>query len=242
VTIPTPPWERAARRLPARTPLSRDAIVTAAMAVLARDGAAGVTMRRVADELGTGPASLYAHVTDKEELENLVFDRIAGETPVPTPDPARWREQLKELLTAQMETLSRYRGAAGFAFGRIPYGRNALAHSEAVLELLRLGGVDDRVAAFATDLLHQYVIANAYENSEQPPGGDGLSKAMEHYAQVNAYFKTLPVARFPNIVRLADTLFDVGEDRFTFGLDILLTGLTSYPAASSRSGPSSSVS
>jgi AcrR family transcriptional regulator len=203
-------------------------VVDAALAILARDGVAAVTMRRVAEELGTGPASLYAHVNDKAELENLVFDRIAGETAIPVPDAGRWREQLKELLQAQMATLSRYPGAAAFAFGRIPYGPNALAHSEAVLELLRLAGVGDRVAAFAADLLHQYVVANAYEDSQHPGTGGGLEKAHEHYAQLNRYFKSLPPQTFPNIVRLADTLFDVGQDRFDFGLDILLTGLTTY--------------
>jgi AcrR family transcriptional regulator len=226
--LPPPPWERAARRRPTRLPLTREAIVDAALAVLTRDGASAVTMRRVAEELSTGPASLYAHVNDKEELENLVFDRIAGEVPLPTPDAARWREQVKELLQNSMETFSRYPGVATFAFARIPYGPNALASSEALLELLRLGGVDDRVAAFATDLLHQYVLANAYEHSVMPAGGDGFEKAMEHYKQVNAYFKSLPAERFPNVVRLADALFDVGQDRFEFGLDILLTGLTLY--------------
>src|SRR5262249_51944915 len=195
---------------------TRDAVIDAALAILARDGAAAVTMRRVADELGTGPASLYAHVNDKAELENLVFDRIAGETPVPVPDASRWREQLKELLQAQMATLGRYPGAAMFVFGRVPYGPNALAHSEAVLELLRLGGVGDRVASFAADLLHQYVVANAYEHGQHVAD---FEKVMAHYRELNQYFKGLPPERFPNIVRLADTLFDVGQDRFDFGLD-----------------------
>jgi AcrR family transcriptional regulator len=228
VSLPTPPWERAARRRPARPALTRDAVVDAALAILARDGAAAVTMRRVAEELGTGPASLYAHVDDKAELENLVFDRIAGETPIPVPDASRWRDQLKELLQAQMTTLGRYPGAATFAFGRVPYGPNALAHSETVLELLRLGGVGDRVAAFAADLLHQYVVANAHEEGQHPAGKAGFEQMMQYYRQLNEYFKSLPPERFPNMVRLADTLFDVGQDRFDFGLDILLTGLTAY--------------
>jgi AcrR family transcriptional regulator len=223
--MPTPPWERVSRRRPARAPLSRDAIVDAALVVLARDSAAAVTMRRVADELGTGPASLYAHVNDKEELENAVFDRIAGEVPLPVPDAARWREQVKELLTNSMQTYTRYPGVAAFAFARIPYGPHALAHSEALLELLRLGGVEDRVAAFAADLLHQYVMANAYEEGSRYADHDD---AMREYQQLHDYFKSLPASRFPNVVRLADALFDVGQDRFDFGLDILLTGLTAY--------------
>jgi AcrR family transcriptional regulator len=226
MVMPTPPWERASRRRTARAPLSRDAIVDAALVVLARDGASAVTMRRVAEQLGTGPASLYAHVNAKEELENAVFDRVAGEVALPVPDARRWREQVKEMLTNAMQTYSRYPGVATFAFARVPYGPNALAHTETLLELLRLGGVEDRVAAFAADLLHQYVMANAYEEGMRPVGDHDA--AMAEYRQLHDYFKSLPASRFPNTLRLADALFDVGQDRFDFGLDILLAGLTGY--------------
>jgi AcrR family transcriptional regulator len=40
-------------------------------------------MRRVADELGTGAASLYWHVADKDELLDLIFDRVIGEHDLP---------------------------------------------------------------------------------------------------------------------------------------------------------------
>ena len=113
--IPRPPWERPLSKRAARTPLSRDAIVDAALGIVDREGAGALSMRRVAVELGTGPASLYAHVNDKEELENLIIDRIAGEVPLPVPDPARWREQVKQLLTDHSVAFGRYPGAAAFA-------------------------------------------------------------------------------------------------------------------------------
>ena len=59
--IPPPPWQRAPER-PARRrrdPISRDAIVIAAIQLLDREGLAALSMRKLADELGTGAASLY---------------------------------------------------------------------------------------------------------------------------------------------------------------------------------------
>ena len=62
MAMPEPPWKPAPRRRPARAPLTIEAIVDAAFRVLDREGANGLSMRRVAEELGTGPASLYWHV------------------------------------------------------------------------------------------------------------------------------------------------------------------------------------
>src|SRR4051812_49645631 len=100
-SVPDPPWWRK-RGEPAREkrPLTRDAIVEAALALLERDGLQGLSMRRLAQELGTGAASLYWHVGDKEELLSLMLDRIVGEAEVIEPDPENWQEQVKEMLRA----------------------------------------------------------------------------------------------------------------------------------------------
>ena len=89
--IPAPPWQRLpdrkARRR--REPISRDAIVAAAIRLLDREGLAALSMRRLADELGAGAASLYWHVGSKDGLLDLVIDELVGEGQVPAPDPAR---------------------------------------------------------------------------------------------------------------------------------------------------------
>jgi AcrR family transcriptional regulator len=68
-----------------RDPLSREAIVDAAIRILDIDGLDGFTMRRVAEALGTAPASLYWHVGSKDGLLDLVFDEVIGEQHIPTP-------------------------------------------------------------------------------------------------------------------------------------------------------------
>ena len=61
-------------------------------------------MRRLAQELGAGAASLYWHVGDKEELLSLLLDRIVGEAQVPEPDPENWQRTVKELARAPAST------------------------------------------------------------------------------------------------------------------------------------------
>src|SRR5581483_2652572 len=73
--VPEPPWRAAARPAAVRTPLTRDAIVEAALRVLDRDGVDRLSMRRVAAELGTAAGALYWHVANKEELLVLLVDR-----------------------------------------------------------------------------------------------------------------------------------------------------------------------
>src|SRR3954452_23223697 len=93
------PWQPIRPAKPARTPkepLTRDRIVDAAMRVMSEHGYDAISMRKVAQELGTGPASLYAHVASKRELDQLLVERAAEQMNLPgEADPERWQEQLK---------------------------------------------------------------------------------------------------------------------------------------------------
>src|SRR6516162_1585925 len=146
--IPPPPWQR----LPARSgrrrrePISREAIVTAAIGLLDREGLAALSMRRLAEELGTGAASLYWHVGSKDGLLDLVFDELIGEEQIPDPDPPRWQEQLKDIARAQRRVSLRHPYLVRISIGRIPMGPNALRFSERVLAILRAGGLPPRLA------------------------------------------------------------------------------------------------
>ncbi len=73
-------------------------MIDAALAVLARVGPDGLTMRRVATELGTAAASLYGYVANKEELIELVVDRVFAEMPAPEVDDEDWQAATKRYV------------------------------------------------------------------------------------------------------------------------------------------------
>jgi AcrR family transcriptional regulator len=228
--IPEPPWRTTPRGRPARAPLTREAIVDAALRVLERQGADGLSMRRVAEELGTGPASLYWHVASKEELINLLVDRVASEIDLPAPDPARWQQQLKDWMRQCWHVFQRYPGVAELTLGRIPVGPNLIRWTEWMLALLRGAGVPDRIAAFAGDLGGLYLGASAYERSlaVSSPGQQDLSPD-QMVRMIRAYFESMPADRFPNVHETLDELFSGGPDeRFELGLDVIIRGLASY--------------
>ncbi|MBC3841712.1 TetR/AcrR family transcriptional regulator [Streptacidiphilus sp. 4-A2] len=92
-------------RQPRRRALGREAIVEVALGVVDAEGMDALSMRRVAQELNTGAASLYAHVSGKEELVELVLDRVYADLVHPVPDSGDWRAQLKDFLKQARDNL-----------------------------------------------------------------------------------------------------------------------------------------
>jgi AcrR family transcriptional regulator len=230
--LPEPPWRRPVRAAGRRTPLSREAIVAAALDVLDREGVEGLSMRRVGEELGTGAASLYWHVGNKDELLELVLDRVIGELDLPSPDPARWEEQLKELFRQARQVLKRHGDVARISLGRIPVGPNTLQVMEWQFALLRGAGLPDRVVSHAGDILALYLGAYAFEESLGMASPMGAHVPPEEVAgMIGGYFASLPPDRFPHLVALAhsgDLMSGDLDERFEFGLDLLVRGLAAH--------------
>ncbi|MDX2708746.1 TetR/AcrR family transcriptional regulator C-terminal domain-containing protein [Streptomyces sp. PA03-6a] len=233
-SVPVPPWRPERKKAPRRS-LSREAIVTAALHVVDAEGLDALSMRRVAQELDTGAASLYAHVANKEELLELLLDRIQADVTRPEPDPQRWQEQIKEMARQGRRVLVAHRDLARAAIGQgIPFGPNALLNAEAMLAVFKAGGLSDRVCAYGVDALALFVTATAVEESlrnSQGFGGTGVPLD-EHIARIREYFGSLPPARFPHITGMVDALMrDEGDERFEFGLDLLVSGLARHAPA-----------
>ncbi|MEV4637787.1 TetR/AcrR family transcriptional regulator [Actinoplanes sp. NPDC049548] len=236
--LPLPPWRRGVqkRTRPARPALSQAQIVDAGLRIVAEEGIEAVSMRRIAAVFGTGASSLYAHVANKEELLALMFDRICGDVVVPTPEPARWQEQIKEMARSGHAVMTRHNDIARAALATVPSGPNALRVSEGMLAILLAGGVPPEVAAWALDRLFLYLVADAYESSlhAQAAAGRGVGEAEMSEAfrdQLNGYFESLPADRFPNLRAHARAMTSGRQDeRFEFGLDLLIDGVARYAA------------
>ncbi|MGH3472162.1 MAG: TetR/AcrR family transcriptional regulator [Nocardioidaceae bacterium] len=236
-SLPEPPSRGKARgrqRRRAKQPLSVERIVDKAFEVMAAEGFDAVTMRRLAQELGTGPASLYAHVDSKRELDQLIVDRIAAEVTVPDADPERWQEQVKECARGLATAMRRHPGSARAAMANVPTGENALRTTDSLLAIMLAGGLQEQVAAWACDLLPLYVTAIIFEESLYLQGDP--KEAEEFAIRLREYFESVPADRFPHLASSAVALTaGEGDDRFEFGLSVLVAGLD----AVSRSWPTS---
>jgi AcrR family transcriptional regulator len=208
--VPAPPWRKSRRPAQVkRQQLSQELIVETGLRILDAEGFDALSMRRVAQELDTGPASLYAHVSGKEELLELIYDRVLSEVRLPEPDPARWKEQLREYAVEVHRVFRDHADVARAALANIP-----------------------TEASLAMDRLTLYLVGDAYEGSLHwaRMRAAGMSGPEEYFqafvAQIIAYYEGLPRERFPHLSKhVKDLTAGDGEDRFTYGLELLLDGI-----------------
>jgi AcrR family transcriptional regulator len=228
-----PPWWRQPRRRGRnRPPLSRDAIVDAALAILDTDGVDALTIRRLGQELGTGSATLYWHIAGKDELCELVYDRIMGEIELPDPRPADWQAQLKDLARQAYRAMLSHNDAVRLSIGRPPAGPNTLRIVEWMLAVLRGAGIPDEAAAYFGNSLGRFLDASVLEASMAVGARNGEPGAEETGDMMREYWARLPADRFPNLTAVADVTFAADtETLFEFGLDLLVRGLAAYEAS-----------
>lgn len=223
--LPEPPWSSRRPKPPARAPLTRESIAEAALAIVDAEGLDGLNMRRLGQELDTGAASLYAHVSGKPELLQLLIDRVAAEIEFPEPDPEHWQEQVKDFARAMLRAFAAHRDLARASLANIPTGPGTMRVIEGLLAILRAGGLPDQAIAYSADLLTQFVTVQAYE-------GSLFAQRMEsepaYFSQIESYFRALPADRFPQTASLVDELMaqDEAQDaRFEFALDVIVRGI-----------------
>jgi AcrR family transcriptional regulator len=224
---PTPPQRRP--RQSRQRGLNRDAIVAAALAVVDEHGLEAATLRRVAEELGVSAASLYDYVDSKDELVDLMLDRVLGEVDLSDmPDGRPWQEQVKDQIRRTRVVFARHGDIARATLARIPSGPNGLGGIEVMLAILRTADLPDQVVAYAADLIGLIVGASAYEDSLFAQEGVGLDEFLRYIRELRVYLGSLPPDRFPNVVELAGPLTRITPDedeRFEFMLNVLVDGL-----------------
>jgi hypothetical protein len=166
---------------------------------------------------------------------------------VPDPDPARWREQLKDVARAQRAASLRHPYLVRISIGRIPMGPNALRYSERVLAILRAGGLPPHLAVQGYLLLIATVNGFTIDETgvEDAPGpGEGApprdpASLQQTGNMVRDYIASLPAGLFPTMSGLAEEFaFADADERFELLIDIFVDGLARRAGLSS--GPAAS--
>jgi len=209
--------------------LTVDRIVDAALEIMSSDGYDAVTMRSVARRLDTGPASLYAHVANRLELDQLVVNRIAAGIPVPEPDPDAWEQQIRDLAHATVTAFRAHPGSARATLGLVPTEHGALLQAEGMMAILVAGGIKPQLAAWFGDLIALFIGAVAIEESiwmERASNGDGPQSEEEAIAAIQQVFEQLPKDQFPMLTSMAAVMVSGdGARRFEFAVEVLIQGL-----------------
>ena len=218
-----------AARAKRRRRLSSDAIIDVALRIVDTEGVDEVSMRRVAAEFNTGPASLYAYFANKDELLRRVLDRVIDSIPPLT--GTDWRAAVRGYAHSIRATFAAHRDIARLSFAYIPTSEGTFEKAEHLLRVMIESGVPPRVAAWTIDIVSLYVGANTYEDylaSQQFGTGD---HSEEMIADIARSFAAMSAERFPYLVKYSDVMTSgTPDERFDFGLEMLIAGIAAQAA------------
>jgi AcrR family transcriptional regulator len=210
-------------RGPRRIPLTRERVLRAAIALADEGGVEGLSMRRLADELGVKAMSLYNHIANKEDLLEGILDTALAEIAVPRPD-ADWRTQIREIAVSAHETMLKHSWAADLAVRAKP-GPGRLRYGDSLLGCLRNAGFSKELT------FHAYHIVESYIQGYTALVLNYRSVDLSQFDDVVARFvRGDYAADFPHFTEhaLQHMQPEPGQDdvnAYELGLDLILDGL-----------------
>jgi AcrR family transcriptional regulator/DNA-binding transcriptional regulator YhcF (GntR family) len=208
--------------------LTQDRIVAAAIAVADAEGLAGVSMRRVATELGVAAMSLYRHVTDKDTLVLQMIDAGFGELRLPGEPMPGWRERLEFAARALWAMFRRHPWMAqALSVTRPQLLTSTLTSGEWMLAAMDGHGLDPATMLTAHITLFTYVRGTAahleFEADAEAASGLNADEFMD--TQVATIQAMVESEDLPVLGRIARSSYDFNLDTvFEFGLQRLLDG------------------
>jgi DNA-binding transcriptional regulator YhcF (GntR family) len=223
----------AERTRPADAAPDRDRVIHAAVTIADAEGLTGLTMRRLAAELGIPTMSIYRHVVDKEELVLFMMEAVFTGNPPPDLTPAAdgWRACAEALARQQWAMYRRQPWLAqAVSFTRPLLSPRAMAHTEWAMQALDGHGLDPNTQFRAAVTLANYVRGTAVniESEAQAEQETGLTEEEWMDNQQDRFDHILGSGRFPMMARFvtaADVEFNL-DLLMEFGLQRLLDGLT----------------
>jgi len=206
-----------------RTPLSKERVLRAAVALADRDGLEALSMRKLAQELGVEAMSLYNHVRNKEDVLDGAVDVVVGEIEVP-PRSSEWKASLRQTVLSARAVLLRHPWAPRVIESRKNPSPATFQYFESVIAILRAGGFSVDLTHHALHVLGSRVLGFTQElfndSDELASGPDAAAM----YAQM--------ADKFPYMIEMAMAVSHEGglggcddDVEFAFALELILDGL-----------------
>jgi AcrR family transcriptional regulator len=209
---------------------SREKIVAVAIRIADAEGLEAVSIRRVASELGSGAASFYRYMADKQDLFDRMADAVLGEDALPKPS-RHWRSALRKVARLSRAMYLRHPWMLTVSGFRMLNGTNLLRWIELTLAAIDGNGLDIDEMLVLSNGLFAYVRGQAASEigERQATVRSGMSREEWMYAHTDAIHTVLESGRFPyfnRIVKEAETPHRERQEERAFedGLECLLDG------------------
>jgi AcrR family transcriptional regulator len=205
--------------------LSKERVLGAAVALADAQGVEGLSMRKLAQELGVVPMALYKHVANKDELLDAMVDVVVGEIDPPA-GGTDWKTAMRRRVLSARGALLRHPWTSRVMESRASPTPAVLAYMDSMIGMFRAGG-------FSIDLTHHAMHAMGSrllgfsqelfdETADVGPGMD--AETLRELAGAFPHITELVVA----ITHDQASVVGVGCDdqfEFEFALDLMLDGL-----------------
>lgn len=205
-----------------RDTLNRERVLRAAVELADRGGIDALTMRQLGRSLGVEAASLYNHVSGKDDLLDGMVDLVVAEIDLPAGD-VDWKEALRRRAVSAQQVFARHAWAAALIDSRQRSGPSSLSYADRVLGTLLRAGFAPKMAGVAFLVLDSYIYGFERQRSYLALGGD--EEPTEIAEEVVA---AIPVGEYPSLAAVAlEFAVEPFDDRLAFelGLGLLLDGL-----------------
>ncbi|HEY7947200.1 MAG TPA: TetR/AcrR family transcriptional regulator [Acidimicrobiales bacterium] len=222
--------------------LTLEGICEAALAILDRDGLGELTMRRLADELGTGPASLYRHIASREELLVELADRLIGELSAPDATLG-WRDAVEQLAQDLRRVLLAHGGVVLLITNGPLLGPNSMRLREMFWQVMDRDRCDPQFAVQTYFTVIHFVVCSALFGASATRKSNGAwEESRRSGSGLADLLDVLPAGLYPTVLKFSeygdrpDPEYD-----FNFGLGALLDGLERAAGAGSSTRPGPAI-
>jgi AcrR family transcriptional regulator len=206
-----------------RAPVNRQRALELALMVADGEGIEAVTMRRLARELGVEAASLYHHVSSKDEILDGLIDRVSTEIEIPSSTDA-WRPAIRQRAHNTRAVLRQHPWAVALMASRTTPGPATLRLLEAGIRSFREGGFSVESAAHSISAVDSYVHGFVLQEVNLP-----FRNGSELAAMTGAIMDQFSRADFPYLFELTiehvlQPGYNYGNE-FDVGLELVLDGV-----------------
>lgn len=195
--------------------LTRERIAETAVQMLDEKGLDGLTMRGLAEAMGSGVMSLYWHVANKEAVLDLALDSVL-EYRAPHVEGQDWRGEVLDMLVDWRATMLRHPWSASL-LPRRALGPNILVRLERLSQCLAMGGVAETDVNAAIWSLWNYVMGATVTRASFGPSDEDRAASQQRLAEL--------AALYPAIERSRLLLDNDWDGTFRRGLGFLLDGI-----------------
>jgi AcrR family transcriptional regulator len=202
-----------------RTPLSKERVLRAAVALADEHGIEALSMRRLAKELGVEAMSLYKHVANKDAILSGIVDMVAGE--IELPDGPDWKTALKRNAISARDVFIRHKWAGNLWMSQQSGGPARLRLADWMLGTLRQAGFSKDLIYHAFHILEAHILGFTVMHLSFPYTREELA------GMAAAFLEEFPVDEYPELLEHIKGHLEPheGEGGFELGLDLILDGL-----------------